>query len=65
MFAYFLTVCHYPSNRFDLDQKPTSEAIAGALLSSVLSLADLAGVEVNDDDRAALGTWLGASYHQR
>lgn len=59
VFLYVLTACHHQGTRFDVEPKPTAKAIAQALLSSVLSRADLAGIEVSEDERALLQEWLG------
>lgn len=61
VFLYVLTACHHQGTRFDVEPKPTAAAIAQALLSSVLSRADLAGIDVGEDEKAILKEWLGIS----
>jgi len=59
VFIYVLTACHHQGTRFDVEPPPTASAIAQALLSSVLSRADLAGIDVAEDDKTILKEWLG------
>jgi hypothetical protein len=58
-FLYVITACHHQGTRLDGTVKPTAEAIARALVSSVLSRAELAGISVATDDASAVAEWLG------
>jgi hypothetical protein len=58
-FLYVITACHHQGTRLDGTTKPTADAIARALVSSVLSRAELAGITVATDDAAAVAEWLG------
>lgn len=58
-FLYVLTACQHQGTRFDGPTNPTAAAIARALLSSVLSRAELMGITVAEEDAAAVAEWLG------
>lgn len=58
-FWYVVTACQRQKARLDIDPKPDAEAIGHALLASVLSRAEVAGIELGDDDVAVVEKWLG------
>lgn len=58
-FLYVVTACHHQGTRFDGAAKPTADEIGQALLSSILSRAELTGISVAADDAAAIAEWLG------
>lgn len=61
VFNFILTACHSEGTRLDVEPHPTAEAMTNALFKSVLNRADLAGIDVTDDDIQSLRNWLGSS----
>lgn len=61
VFNYVLTACHRQETRFDVETKPSAAAIAHALLDNVLNRADLASIDVSEDDKLSLRKWLGVT----
>jgi len=59
VFTYILTACHSQGTRLDVDPTPAAEALGYALLTSVLNRAEVAGIDVSDEDRSSLSRWLG------
>lgn len=57
-FAYVVRSCLLGGAPLNADPSPTSHQIGEALLTSVLEGAARAGLEVSDDDTAALRSWL-------
>lgn len=59
VFNFILTACHSQGTRLDVEPRPTAEAMANALLKTVLNRADLAGLDVSEKDTQILHNWLG------
>lgn len=59
VFTYIVTACHSQGTRLDVDPTPTAEALGSALLTSVLNRAEVAGIDVSEEDRSSLSRWLG------
>ncbi len=59
VFNFILTACHSQGTRLDAEPRPTAEAMANALLKTVLNRADLAGLDLSEKDTQILRNWLG------
>lgn len=60
-FNYVVRSCVIAGSPLNSDPPPTAERIGEALLTSVLDGASRAGLEVTDDERSSLRTWLQLS----
>lgn len=59
VFLYIVTSSHRHGTRLDVDPRPTAKQIGLAVLGSVLTRAEIAGIEVSHEDEHVVRAWLG------